>query len=232
MTHGYYSENLSAERLELCYELAPPRVKRYLAAEIEHVVSLIPRGAVVLELGCGYGRVLERIATGSSLACGIDASINSLCLAGNRLAQASNIFIAAMDASNPAFKAGTFDIVCCVQNGISSFHVDQRALMETAVMLAKPTGEVLFSSYADGFWEHRLDWFRIQSAHGLVGEIDTSATKDGTIVCRDGFTATTVTPQRFSALARGLGETVSVYVIDGSSVFCRIRKNECTRARL
>ena len=44
---------LSAERLELCYELAPPRVKRHLSAEIEHVVSLIPRDAVVLELGCG-----------------------------------------------------------------------------------------------------------------------------------------------------------------------------------
>ena len=81
---------------------------------------------------------------------------------------------------------------------------------------------MLFSSYADEFWEHRLEWFRIQSAHGLVGEIDESATGGGTIVCTDGFTATTVTPHRFSVLARGLGERVSIDVIDGSSVFCGI----------
>jgi 2-polyprenyl-6-hydroxyphenyl methylase/3-demethylubiquinone-9 3-methyltransferase len=218
----YYSEKLSAERLEFCYELAPPRVQKYLSAEIEHVVSLISRDTIVLELGCGYGRVLERIATGSALACGIDTSLDSLRLARNRLASTANVVIAGMDASNPAFRTGTFDVVCCVQNGISSFHVDQRALMEAAVTLAKPTGKVIFSSYAEEFWEDRLEWFRIQSAHGLVGEIDDLATKDGTIVCKDGFTATNVSPERFSALARGLGEKVSVDVIDGSSVFCEI----------
>jgi 2-polyprenyl-6-hydroxyphenyl methylase/3-demethylubiquinone-9 3-methyltransferase len=222
LTYDYYSESLSAERLELCYQLAPPRVKRYLSAETEYAISLIPKGAIVLELGCGFGRVLERIATGSSLACGIDTSIDSLRLAQTRLASATNVVISAMDASNPAFRAAAFDVVCCVQNGISSFHVDERTLMETAVRLVKPGGKALFSSYAEGFWEHRLEWFRIQSAHGLVGEIDESATGDGMIVCKDGFTATTVTPQRFSTLARGLGETVSIRVVDGSSVFCEI----------
>jgi 2-polyprenyl-6-hydroxyphenyl methylase/3-demethylubiquinone-9 3-methyltransferase len=132
------------------------------------------------------------------------------------------VIISGMDATKPAFKAATFDLVCCVQNGISSFHVGQRALMETAVNLAKPHGKVLFSSYADEFWAHRLEWFRIQSANGLVGEIDESATGDGSIVCKDGFTASTISPQRFSALARGLGEEVSIDVIDGSSVFCEI----------
>ena len=33
---GYYSECLSAERLQRCYEIAPPRVKQYLAADGIH----------------------------------------------------------------------------------------------------------------------------------------------------------------------------------------------------
>jgi SAM-dependent methyltransferase len=222
MTYDYYSTTLSAERLELCYRLAPPRVQQYLSAEIEHVASLIPAGGIVLELGCGYGRVLARLATLSSLACGIDASLDSLRLARRRLAAARNVTVAAMDASELGFDEGSFDVVCCVQNGISSFHVDQRSLLESAVRITKPGGKVLFSSYADQFWEDRLDWFRIQSAHGLIGEIDETATRAGTIVCRDGFTATTVTPRRFWALADKLGETRSVEVIDGSSVFCHI----------
>jgi len=222
MTYDYYSESLSAERLELCYRLAPPRVTQYLSAEIHHLVSLIPKGAAVLELGCGFGRVLERIAEVSSLACGIDISLDSLRLARNRLGATANVIIADSDASNPAFGAASFDVVCCIQNGISAFHCDQRALMKTAVTLAKPNGKVLFSSYADEFWEHRLEWFRIQSTHGLVGEIDESATRDGTIVCRDGFTATTVTARQFSELARGLGKNFTVRIVDGSSVFCEI----------
>jgi 2-polyprenyl-6-hydroxyphenyl methylase/3-demethylubiquinone-9 3-methyltransferase len=222
MTYAYYSEKLAAERLERCYELAPPRVQQYLSAEIEHVVSRLPVGGVVLELGCGYGRVLERLATVSATVVGIDTSIDSLRLARDRLASMTNVTVVGMDASTPGFSADTFDFVCCIQNGISSFHVDQRALLETAVTITKPGGRVAFSSYAEEFWEHRLEWFRIQSAHGLVGEIDESATGDGTIVCRDGFTATAVTPDQLSALAHGLGENVSIDVIDGSSVFCEI----------
>jgi 2-polyprenyl-6-hydroxyphenyl methylase/3-demethylubiquinone-9 3-methyltransferase len=222
MTYAYYSEKLAAERLELCYELAPPRVQRYLSAEIEHVVSRLPEGGIVLELGCGYGRVLERLATVSPRVIGIDTSVDSLRLARKRLVGVTNVVVAGMNASTPGFGADTFDFVCCIQNGISSFHVDQRDLLETAIAITRPGGRVMFSSYAEEFWEHRLEWFRIQSAHGLVGQIDEVATGDGTIVCKDGFTATTVTPDQFSALARGLGQRVSVDVIDGSSVFCEI----------
>ena len=34
---NYYANKLSAERLQLCYELAPSRVLSYLEAEIEFV---------------------------------------------------------------------------------------------------------------------------------------------------------------------------------------------------
>jgi len=65
---GYYSEKLSAERLRRVYEIAPPRVRRYLEAETEHILSRIRRSDTVVELGCGYGRVLARIAKAAGLA--------------------------------------------------------------------------------------------------------------------------------------------------------------------
>ncbi len=220
MRSNYYSQRLSAERLELCYAVAPPRVKQYLEAEIDHLLALIPRDAFVLELGCGYGRVLEFLAPVSRLACGIDTSLDSLRLAQRRLAALPNVIVAGMDAILPTFEPAAFDVVCCVQNGISAFHVDQRQLFAAAVGLAGPDGTVVFSSYADEFWEHRLEWFRIQAEHGLVGEIDESATSEGNIICKDGFSASTVSPERFRILATGCGKRVSVEVVDGSSVFC------------
>jgi len=55
---NYYGENLSGERLRRCYEIALPRVRQYLEAEIFYVLEQMDGKARILELGCGYGRVL------------------------------------------------------------------------------------------------------------------------------------------------------------------------------
>lgn len=64
----------------------------------------------------------------------------------------------------------------------------------------RPGGTVLPSSYAAGFWEHRLEWFSIQAKHGLVGEIDYAGAGNGVIACRDGFRARALPPEDFQAL--------------------------------
>ena len=222
MASGYYSARLAGERLRLAYELAPPRVRRYLEAEIQHVASRVPTGGSVLELGCGYGRVLRPLSEHARVLVGIDTSLPSLELARRCLAPTRNVVVAAMDAMRPGFPPRSFDVVCCVQNGISSFHVDQRSLLGAAVGITAPGGVVLFSTYAESFWPHRLEWFRAQSAAGLIGEIDEDATGDGVITCKDGFSATTVSPEELSCLAVGLGWRRVIRTVDDSSVFCEI----------
>ena len=219
---SYYSEKLAAERLKLCYDLAPPAVKRYLAAEIEYVRQRSASSSLVLELGCGYGRVLEQLSRLQAMLVGIDTSLQNLAMARSYIAGHGNVTLLLMDAVRLGFPSGLFDVVCCVQNGISAFHVDQRELLSEAVRVARPGGRVLFSSYANEFWQDRLDWFRIQSSHGLVGEIDETSTGDGIIVTKDGFTATTVTPAQFLNLTQGIGSSRSVGVVADSSVFCEI----------
>ena len=56
----------------------------------------------------------------------------------------------------------------------------------------------------------------------LLGEIDEEATGNGVIVCKDGFRATTFSPDDFLALAANLGLAVEVFEVDESSVFCEI----------
>ncbi len=219
---SYYADRLAADRLERCYELAPLAVRRYLETEILHILGAIRPGDRVLELGCGTGRVLARLARDASLVVGIDISLPSLARAARRSGRRTAVRLAAMDATMLGFRPGSFDLVCCPQNGISAFHTDQRRLLECAVGAAAPGGAVQFFSYADEIWESRLAWFRAQAAEGLIGELDEAATGDGTIVCRDGFTATTVSPARFAELARGLGRSVSVGVLDHASVVCEI----------
>ena len=219
--YAYYSRSLSGERLKLCYDLAPPAVQRYLEAEIQYVLQATKAGDRVLDLGCGYGRVAVRLARKEARVVGIDLSLESLHFA-RKAGSGVSLALAQMDAMALGFQPGTFDLVCCVQNGISAFHVDERALIQSAVSVTKAGGKVQFFSYADEFWEERLAWFRLQAAHGLVGEIDEARTREGAIVCRDGFTATTVNPKRFAELSAGCGTAVRIEQLESGSVICEI----------
>ncbi|MFB0514569.1 MAG: hypothetical protein ACETVQ_03225 [Candidatus Bathyarchaeia archaeon] len=42
--------------------MAPPRIKRYLNAEIRFVISNLQGKGLILELGCGYGRVMKEVS--------------------------------------------------------------------------------------------------------------------------------------------------------------------------
>ncbi len=219
----YYSDSLSAERLRRCYEIAPPRVVRYLEAEIEHVLAKIKPSDTVLELGCGYGRVIGRLLGKARKVVGIDTSKASLEQAKKDFQHHSKLDLAQMNAVNLGFTDGCFDVVICIQNGISAFKVDQEDLILESLRVIQDGGTCLFSSYSDGFWEHRLEWFHLQASGGLIGEIDMRKTGNGCIVCNDGFQATTLSSEDFSELVSRIGVTATIAEVDESSIFCEIR---------
>jgi len=217
---SYYIKNLSGERLRRCYEIATPRVKQFLEAEIDHLRSRLNQGDLFLELGCGYGRILFQLAGNASRLVGIDTAVESLRLARQMMPPGLACRFAEMDARATSFRDDQFDVVACLQNGISAFGVDQQALVREAVRVCRPGGRVIFSSYARGFWDDRLEWFELQSAHGLLGPIDREATGEGVIVCTDGFRAGYMRPEDFRQLWLGLGLGPEITEVDGSVLFC------------
>jgi 2-polyprenyl-6-hydroxyphenyl methylase/3-demethylubiquinone-9 3-methyltransferase len=219
----YYSRQISAARLKQVYDIAPARVRQYLDAEVNHVLEKIRPGDLVIELGCGYGRILSKLAGKAGWVIGIDTSVRTLEFAKEVLNSVPNCSLLRIDAVKLGFHDRAFDSVVCIQNGISAFHVDQRALISESVRITRAGGIVLFSSYSDKFWKHRLEWFELQSAAGLLGEIDYDSTMDGVIACRDGFTATTVNAEGFRALTADLIAGVHITEVDESSLFCEIQ---------
>jgi 2-polyprenyl-6-hydroxyphenyl methylase/3-demethylubiquinone-9 3-methyltransferase len=137
----YYSDSLSAERLRRCYEIAPPRVARYLKAEIEYVLAKIKPSDAVLELGCGYGRVIGRLLEKTRKVVGIDTSKASLDQAKADLRDHSNLDLAQMNAVNLGFIDGCFDVVICIQNGISAFRIDQEDLLIESLRVTRNGSE-------------------------------------------------------------------------------------------
>lgn len=222
---NYYATRLSGKRLRRCYELAPPRVRQYLDAEIEYVLARVPAAAFVLELGCGYGRVLARLAATSRRVIGIDTSLESLLLAREVMLGSSGGWeLGVMDATALAVRDCVFDAVVCIQNGICAFRCDPGVLLGEALRVTRPGGRLLFSSYSEAFWRHRLRWFELQAAEGLVGEIDYSATRVGEIVCRDGFRSGTLSMEEFARVCSERGVEATIAEVDESSVFCEVTK--------
>jgi 2-polyprenyl-6-hydroxyphenyl methylase/3-demethylubiquinone-9 3-methyltransferase len=111
--------------------------------------------------------------------------------------------------------------VVCIQNGISVFRVESHSLVKEVIRVTRSGGVVLFSTYAPQFWYHRLQWFRLQAEEGLIGDIDEDKTREGIIVCKDGFKATTFSQKSLLRLFSGSVTTLQTAEIDQSSIFLR-----------
>lgn len=216
----YYDEKLSAEKLKRCYEVATPRVQQYLKKEIDFVNQHLNSDDIVLELGCGYGRIFASLTDEVELIAGIDTSLSSLQLGRKLLKGMSNYHLVNANALHLPFFDASFDCVLCIQNGISSFHVDKSDLIGESIRVCKSDGVIVFSSYSDKFWDERLRWFEIQSAEGLLGEIDYERTKNGEIAFKDGFTITTANADEFLLLTSNFNVDVEITEVDESSLFC------------
>lgn len=222
---GYYKDNLSGKRLEACYKLASQRIHQYLNAETQHIISKLNPKDTILELGCGYGRVVFQIDPYVGDITGIDSSPENIKYAKVLSAGMNNCSFLLMDATKTEFPDHTFDLVYCNQNGICAFNCDKELLITEALRVTKPGGKILFSSYSDKFWPHRLDWFIQQSGQGLMGEIDISASRDGFIVCKDGFKAGSMNENQFEEICKKLELDCEITEVDESSVFCEIKKS-------
>ncbi len=221
---NYYSERLAAEKLRRCYEIAPPRVRQYLRAELGFALEFIHAGDSVLDLGCGYGRALPELAARAGSVTAIDNAPASIALARKAVAGSANVEVLEMDAAALQFADNRFSVVLCLQNGISAFHRDPGTLLREALRVCRPGGTALFSTYAGKFWPQRLEWFELQAEAGLLGEIDWQRTGNGFIACKDGFTATTFTPDQFRSLVADLPVALTLTEVDNSSLFCTLKK--------
>lgn len=222
MKKNYYAENLNSQKLYQVYETSLLRIRQYLEAEIEFVRTRLSGRERVLELGAGYGRIVRELAPFCASIVGVDISEENVKLGKRYLKNFPNADMVTMDVHDMSFDC-QFDVVLCLQNGLSAMKADDK-VVRTIIGLLAPGGAAYFSSYSAKFWDFRLKWFEEQASKGLLGAIDPEKTKDGVIVCADGFKAVTHTPDDFERIGAASGFPYQVTETDGSSVFLIIHK--------
>ncbi|KUO70290.1 MAG: methylase [Clostridia bacterium BRH_c25] len=221
--NNYYAQKLNSQKLFKVYETKIPRVKQYLDAEISFVRDNLTGSERVLELGAGYGRIVKELAGNCKSIVGIDISDESVSLGTEYLKDSPNAEIITMDVCNLEFEE-KFDVILCLQNGLSAMKITSSDLIERILGMVVSGGKVYFSTYSEKFWEYRLMWFEEQAEKGLLGELDLDKTKDGVIICKDGFKAITHTPKDLEAIGCLSGYEYQIQEVDESSVFLIIHK--------
>jgi len=220
----YYRRHLLGSDLQRVYDLASPRIRQYLNAEVENVVERVRGADRVLELGCGYGRVLREMAPHVGRAFGIDIAAANLRSASSYLSSLKNCDLLLMNAVRLAFADARFDATVCVQNGISAFGVDRSKLVSEAVRVTRNRGQILFSTYSPRIWADRVEWFRAQARAGLIGPVDESRSREGTIVCQDGLRLTSASGEELRDLFARSGQVARIREVDQSSVFAEVTR--------
>lgn len=222
MKNNYYDDKLNSEKLFMVYDTNIQRIRQYLSKEIDYVKNMLSPNDFVLELGAGYGRVIKEIAPICKFAIGIDISKDNVNFSNKYLQGISNAKILEMDVNDIRFDE-RFDIILCLQNGLSSMNMNIDMIKNIDHILSDD-GKLIFSTYSEKFWDTRLKWFQEQADKGLLGEIDIQNTKDGVIVCKDGFKAKTFSHSDLTDIGKSLGYPFKIEEIDESSIFLVIDK--------
>lgn len=220
---NYYAKNLHSGNLHQVYQTDIERVRQYLDEEIDFIRRELQGREKVLELGAGYGRVMKKLAPFAASITGIDISEDSVLFGKEYLKDNHNCRLIVMDAHKIRY-VSEFDVVLCLQNGLSAMKGQSVGFVQRCVKALTSGGKAYFSTYCPGFWEHRVAWFQEQADKGLLGEIDLDKTRNGKIVCKDGFVATTSSREELEEIARELGYPFCLKEVDDSSLFLIIQK--------
>jgi len=223
LKENYYAQALNAQKLYQVYQTKYSRVKQYLESEISFVRNHLQGTERILELGAGYGRIMKELAPNCKTIVGIDISTDNVEFGKEYLNDVPNAELIVMDAHNLHFKE-PFDVVLCLQNGLSAMKVDPIEFIGRIMNLLSQGGKAFVSSYSPKFWDYRLAWFQEQAEKGLLGEIDAEKTKDGIIICKDGFHATTHSPEDMDMIGKSLSYAYKITEVDESSIFLVITK--------
>jgi 2-polyprenyl-6-hydroxyphenyl methylase/3-demethylubiquinone-9 3-methyltransferase len=221
---NYYAQNLNAQKLYQVYDTNIPRVKQYLNAEIHFIQRQLAGTENVIEMGAGYGRILKQLAPYAKRLVGIDISDESIKFGGEYLKDFANIHLEKMDVHKIDF-IEEFDVVLCLQNALSAVKGDVLSTINRCMRALVKGGKGYFSTYSYKFWEHRIAWFEEQADKKLLGEIDRQLTKDGVIVCKDGFQAIIFSEKELRGLGEASGYSYEIQEVDESSLFLIIIKN-------
>jgi ubiquinone/menaquinone biosynthesis C-methylase UbiE len=127
----------------------PILLKNFFGQDITYIVETLESGKDVLEVGCGFGRLLPALAKKCKTVTGIDFSDLQLSQAKEGSASLSNVTLLKMNAESLEFADNSFDISLCMNCTLGNMPGIEKQVIQEMIRVTKPGGRVVIRVFAD-----------------------------------------------------------------------------------
>jgi ubiquinone/menaquinone biosynthesis C-methylase UbiE len=156
-----------------------PLVKEWLNKENDYLEKNIKKGAIVLDVGCGFGRNIKAIYRVAKKIAGIDNDRLFCEDIRKKLARFKNVEFFCEDARKMHFLSNTFDYVICMGNTFGNFGKYKLKILKEMKRVAKKGGKIVVSVYKDSsetlnirVREYKKQGIKIKIRNGAVYNIE------------------------------------------------------------
>lgn len=153
--------------------------KEYFNYEYEYLKNNLSKKSIALDLGCGDGRTIKRLAKYTKKFIGIDNDNRAVSDSKEFLREIKNTEIILEDAENTKFKEKTFDIIFTGLTFVN-FNTSREKILKEIKRILKDEGRFIFSIYNENALKFR------EKAYTKVGANYRVIDEKGTVLLEHG----------------------------------------------
>lgn len=188
-------------------------VKDWLKKENKFLKENITNNSTVLDVGIGYGRNVEAIASNVKKLVGIDKSTFLIKETKKITNKFSNVELFCEDANKMHFQNDAFDFVICIGNTFGDFADNKLDILKEMKRVCKEDGKIFISVYSENAIDYRIKEYE------RIG-IKISKIQDGEVFTSDGLKLEQFTKEKLKKIFSEVGLEVEIKELNQISYIC------------
>ncbi len=193
--------------------------EKAFSKEKEFLFGGVSKDSVVLDIGCGLGRVVKVLAPLSKKVIGIDNDQEAINKTKEEVKNFDNVEILLEDAEKLSFEDKMFDIVDCMGGTISNLGETKEKVFSEIKRVLKDDGLFFCSSWNDDALEERLKFYEKYYSGQYEVNKDT-----GYVVVSDKFISEQFSKEKITSLLEENGFNVLEVIKEGVLTIVKAKK--------
>jgi len=198
---------------------AAPEIKDWFQKEIEYLQNNIKPNSKILDVGCGFGRHIQILASFSKKIIGIDNDEIMIRKAEQNLSNFDNVKLLLQEAGKLSFTDNSFDYVICMTNTFGNFPNIRLDVLREMKRVCKKGGKIIISVYSERALEIRKKDYEKVGLHITKFE-------NGIIYTEEGLISEQFTKPQLEELFNSFGLETKIIALNPISYVCEAIKEE------